>query len=124
MSKHVKFRDVFFVGFLSFLITSCSLVKIESEQQPLSVNELNTRLLIQAFAEEALERTEIAADSILKETEGRLDIQKNALRWKIQTASALGRISFLFAPEGRPSFGPGKPRVLPILNEGRAVGTG
>ena len=52
------------------LASSCSLVKIESEQKPLSVNELNTRLLIQAFAEEALERTEIAADSILKEAEG------------------------------------------------------
>ena len=98
MFQNIKFRDVFFVGFLSFLFTSCSLVKIESEQQPLSVNELNTRLLIQAFAEEALERTEIAADSILQEAEGRLDIQKNALRWKIQTASALGRISFQTMP--------------------------
>jgi len=79
-------------------ISSCSLVKIESEQKPLSVNELNTRLLIQAFAEEALERTEIAADSILKEAEGEIDIQKNTLRWKIQTASALGRISFQTMP--------------------------
>ena len=81
-----------------FSITSCSLVKIESEQQPLSVNELNTRLLIQAFAEEALERTEIAADSILKESGDRIDVQKNALRWKIQTASALSRISFQTMP--------------------------
>jgi len=80
------------------LASSCSLVKIESEQKPLSVNELNTRLLIQAFAEEALERTEIAADSILKEAEGEIDVQKNTLRWKIQTASALGRISFQTMP--------------------------
>lgn len=81
-----------------FLLSACSLVKIESEQKPLSVNELNTRLLIQAFAEEALERTEIAADSIAKEAEGHLAIQKNTLRWKIQTASALGRISFQTMP--------------------------
>lgn len=80
------------------MISSCSLVKIESEQKPLSVNELNTRLLIQAFAEDALERTEIAADSILQESEGRLDVQKNSLRWKIQTATALGRISFQTMP--------------------------
>jgi len=86
-------------GALTFLLAnSCSLVKIESEQKPLSVNELNTRLLIQAFAEEALERTEIAADSILKEAEGEIDVQKNTLRWKIQTASALGRISFQTMP--------------------------
>lgn len=82
----------------SILVGSCSLVRIESEQIPLSVNELNTRLLIQAFAEEALERTEIAADSILKESEGWLDVQKNALKWKIQTASALGKISFQTMP--------------------------
>ena len=85
-------------GIFFLLLSSCSLVKIESEQQPLSINELNTRLMIQAFAEEALERTEIAADSILNEAEGQLDIQKNALRWKIQTASALSRISFQTMP--------------------------
>jgi len=80
------------------LISSCSLVKIESEQQPLSVNDLNTRLLIQAFAEEALLRTEIAADSIMEEAEGRTDIQKNALQWKIQTATALSKVSFQTLP--------------------------
>jgi hypothetical protein len=80
------------------IISSCSLVKIESEQQPLSVNDLNTRLLIQAFAEEALLRTEIAADSIMEEAEGRNEIQKNALQWKIQTATALSKVSFQTLP--------------------------
>jgi hypothetical protein len=98
MKTILKSRGIPLAGLFVLLLSSCSLVKIESEQKPLSVNELNTRLLIQAFAEEALERTEIAADSISKEAEGHLAIQKNALRWKIQTASALGRISFQTMP--------------------------
>ncbi|MCO5725605.1 hypothetical protein [Robiginitalea marina] len=98
MKTMLKTRGILLAGLIVLLLSSCSLVKIESEQKPLSVNELNTRLLIQAFAEEALERTEIAADSIAKEAEGHLAVQKNALRWKIQTASALGRISFQTMP--------------------------
>ncbi len=79
-------------------LNSCSLLRIESEQKPLTVNELNTRLLIQAFAEEALLRTEIAADSILGEAAGNPDIEKNALKWKIVTATALSKISFQTLP--------------------------
>jgi hypothetical protein len=98
MKTMLKSRGIPLAGLIVLLLSSCSLVRIESEQKPLSVNELNTRLLIQAFAEEALERTEIAADSIAKEAEGHLAVQKNVLRWKIQTASALGRISFQTMP--------------------------
>jgi len=98
MAKKVKHPLIILGVLTTLLLASCSLVKIESEQQPLSVNELNTRLLIQAYAEEALERTEIAADSILKEAAGLIEIEKNALLWKIQTATALGKISFQTMP--------------------------
>ena len=98
MIKSRKWHLPLFIGIMSLLAGSCSLINIESEQKPLSVNELNTRLLIQAFAEEALLRTEKAADSILNGAAGQIDIEKNALRWKIQTASALGKISFRTMP--------------------------
>ena len=43
---------------LLMLLSSCSLVKIESEQKPLGVRELNTRLLTQNFARTAMDRVD------------------------------------------------------------------
>ena len=83
---------------LSLLLSSCSLLKIESEQKPLGVIDLNTRLLTQGFAEIAMERVEKAADSISKLSEHEKSIQLNTLQWKIQTSEELGKISFQTEP--------------------------
>lgn len=83
---------------LGLSLTSCSLVKIESEQKPLGTKELNTRLLTQRFAQNAMDRVETAADSILKLAHKDKNIQLNSLQWKIQTSEELGRISFQTEP--------------------------
>jgi hypothetical protein len=88
---------------LTFIIiitfSSCSLVKIESEQKPLGVRELNTRLLTQNFAQVAMDNVELAADSISKLAMGNKDIQVNTLYWKIQTSEELGKLSFQTEPK-------------------------
>jgi hypothetical protein len=84
--------------FLIALINSCSLVKIESEQKPLATRELNTRLLTQNFAQIAMDRVELAADSISKLAINDKDIQVNTLYWKIQTSEELGKLSFQTEP--------------------------
>jgi len=58
---------------LSLLVTSCSLVNIESAQTPLNKVDLNTRILTQAFAKEAMNRVEYAADSIILLESGNFD---------------------------------------------------
>ena len=80
-------------------LTSCSLVKIESEQKPLGVRELNTRLLTQNFARNAMDRVELAADSISKMAAEDKAIRINTLYWKIQTSEELGKISFQTEPK-------------------------
>ncbi|WP_299361758.1 hypothetical protein [Winogradskyella sp.] len=84
---------------ISFLCSSCSLVKIESEQKPLGVRELNTRLLTQKFAQTAMDRVEQAADSILNLSADRKNIQLNTIHWKIKTSEELGKISFQTEPK-------------------------
>lgn len=78
---------------------SCSLVRIESEQKPLGVRELNTRILTQRFAKTAMDRVEQAADSVIALVPEEKQIQLNALEWKIQTLDELGRISFQTEPK-------------------------
>ncbi|BFP42214.1 hypothetical protein FGF1_30590 [Flavobacteriaceae bacterium GF1] len=80
-------------------MASCSLVKIESEQKPLGVRELNTRLLTQNFARGAMDRVEMAADSITKLANDHETIPINTLHWKIQTSEELGKISFQTEPK-------------------------
>lgn len=80
-------------------MASCSLVKIESEQKPLGVKELNTRLMTQNFARGAMDRVEIAADSIAKLANDHKTIPINTLYWKIQTSEELGKISFQTEPK-------------------------
>jgi len=81
------------------VLSSCSLVKIESEQKPLGVRELNTRLLTQNFAQTAMDRVELAADSISKLAASNKDIQVGTLHWKIQTSEELGKLSFQTEPK-------------------------
>lgn len=78
---------------------SCSLVKIESEQKPLGVRELNTRLLTQNFAKTAMDRVELAADSISRLYPDKKNVQINTLYWKIQTSEELGKVSFQTEPK-------------------------
>lgn len=79
-------------------LSACSLVRIESEQKPLGVRELNTRILTQEFARTAMDRIETAADSIITLATGEKNIQINALEWKLKTSEELGRISFQTEP--------------------------
>ena len=81
--KHL--RRYIILSLLLFIISSCSLVKIESEQTPLGIRELNTRLLTQNFARNAMDRVESAADSIFNLSMGQNKIQLNSIRWKIET---------------------------------------
>lgn len=78
---------------------SCSLVKIESEQKPLGVRQLNTRLLTQNFAKTAMDRVELAADSISRLYPDKKNVQINTLYWKIQTSEELGKVSFQTEPK-------------------------
>lgn len=100
-----QYKGDFIFNFITFLLLglfsfqSCSLVKIESEQKPLGVKELNTRLLTQKFAQRAMDRIELAADSIIKLAKDDKTTQLNALHWKIITSEELGRISFQTEPK-------------------------
>lgn len=82
-----------------FNLSSCSLVKIESEQEPLGTRELNTRLLTQNYAQTAMDRVELAADSIAKLAISDKTIQINTLYWKIKTSEELGKLSFQTEPK-------------------------
>ncbi|MEW2923282.1 hypothetical protein AB1A65_17565 [Muricauda sp. ANG21] len=80
------------------MLGSCSLIRIESEQEPLTVRALNTRLMTQDFVGEAMEVTQKAADTILKDNPSP-ETQKLLLLWKINTAKQLKAHGFQTAPE-------------------------
>lgn len=96
MSKIIY--SIFFAFITLFLFQSCSLVKIESEQKPLPVLELNTRLLTQSYVNETCLKVEKAVDSILNQTHD-LEIKKNALKWKLNTVRALKKTGFQTTPK-------------------------
>lgn len=90
---------VFFsVLILSLCLLSCSLVKIESEQKPLTTTDLNTRLLTQSFVRSAADKVEKAADSIFDYSED-IELQKNSLYWKINTLSSFRKVGFQTSPK-------------------------
>ena len=99
--KRVNFDILYrFWGlFLLLTLSSCSLLNIESAQTPLDKVDLNTRILTQNYAKEALNRVEYAADSIILLEPNNFDIQVNALQWKIKTSRELGRLSFQTEPK-------------------------
>ena len=80
-------------------LSSCSLVKIESEQKPLGIRELNIRLLTQNFARTAMNRIEFAADKISNLDQNTKKVQLNTIKWKIQTSEEIGKISFQSEPQ-------------------------
>lgn len=92
------FIQLLIIVFVLFLFSSCSLIKIESEQTPLSKTELNTRLLTQAFVKNATETVEINADSILSLSND-INVQINALKWKINIMESLRKVGFQTSPK-------------------------
>ncbi len=124
--------------FICLFVTSCSLIKIENDQKPLAVRELNTRLLTQNFARTAMDRIEYAADSISNLNQKNQSVQLNTIKWKIQTSEEIGKISFqnepkvalidtwsyflevkksLEMPEFETTFGPNKSIALEAIDQ-------
>lgn len=77
---------------------NCSLLKIETAQEPLSKPELNMRLLTQSLVTDATNRVEFAADSIILATTN-TDLQKYAYRWKIETLNTFKNTAFQSSPK-------------------------
>jgi hypothetical protein len=89
---------------------SCTLLKIESADRPLSINDINTRYLVQSYAMEALLLSESALDSIMMLSK-EPDIRLEALKWKLKMTTQLRKQSFQPIPQLRKqSFQP-IPRV-------------
>ena len=98
-SKETSSRLALFLSiFVGLTIgTGCSLIKIETPNEPIPTNEINVRLSTNAFAVRFAETVEFAADTILAQTTD-LEIQLNALRWKINAFRAVRQASFHQAP--------------------------
>jgi len=78
-------------------LQSCSLIRIESEQEPLAVKDLNIRLLTHEFAGQAMNLTQKTADSILSYSPSE-ETKKMLLVWQINTASQLKELAFQASP--------------------------
>ncbi|MGY0391895.1 hypothetical protein ACW5R3_04970 [Bizionia sp. KMM 8389] len=87
-----------FVFLISGLFYSCSLLKVESAQEPLSKQDLNMRLLTQSLVLEASNRVEFSADSIIASSP-ETAIQRHAYRWKIETLNTFKNTAFQSAPK-------------------------
>lgn len=85
-------------GMILLTLQSCSLIRIESAQEPLAVKDLNTRLLTQEFVGQAMDLTQRAADSILKENPPE-ETKKMLLLWQINTAGQLKELAFQASPQ-------------------------
>src|SRR5690554_2810591 len=83
---------------LGTCFSSCSLIKIESEQQPLTKQDLNIRVLTQSIVNEASNRIEFAADSII-EAISNTDLQILAYRWKIESLNTFKSTAFQSSPK-------------------------
>lgn len=90
-------RILFFIS-LGSIIHSCSLLKIESAQEPLSRTALNMRLVTQTFAHTASSRVEKMADSILVLTRDPETV-KAAYLWKIKVLQTYANSAFQTSPE-------------------------
>ncbi|ETN96449.1 hypothetical protein P278_05270 [Zhouia amylolytica AD3] len=74
------------------------MVRVESAQTPLSVSDLNTRLLTQQYAKDAIAEIEKTADTIIA-TNPSLDVQKKMLEWKIYSAQRFKSFAFQTSPK-------------------------
>jgi hypothetical protein len=91
-----KIKILLILG-LVFLFSQCSLITIESKDEPLSTRELNARILTHEFGTEFYNRVDAAADSIITHSDDGL-IQLNALRWKINAVSECQNANFHESP--------------------------
>jgi hypothetical protein len=82
---------------LTLLFNQCSLITIESKDDPLSTRELNARILTHEFGTEFFNMVDAATDSIITQSDDGL-IQLNALRWKINAVSACQNANFHASP--------------------------
>lgn len=92
------FKRVAYLVAITGLLYSCSLLKIETTQEPLSKQDLNIRLLTQSLVTEATNRVEFAADSIIATT-ANTNLQKHAYRWKIETLNTFKNTAFQSSPK-------------------------
>jgi len=83
--------------FLAVIFQQCSLITIESKDDPLSTRELNARILTHEFGAEFYNMVDATADSIITQSDDGL-IQLNALRWKINAVSECQSANFHAAP--------------------------
>ncbi|MGO2294746.1 MAG: hypothetical protein ACTH5N_04760 [Psychroflexus halocasei] len=97
-SKCLVFAKLFSIIGVVFFLNSCSLVRIESEQKPLEVIDLNTRLLTHEFVGHAMNVTQNASDSILKSKPNQ-KVQQLLLSWQINTAKQLKKFGFQPSPQ-------------------------
>jgi hypothetical protein len=99
-SSHPTFhRLTFFFALLAglFLASGCSLIKVEAPNEPIPTDDMNVRLSTNDFAVRFAETVEHTADTVLAGTTD-LDMQLNALRWKINAFGAIRHASFRPAP--------------------------
>jgi len=86
--KYKTTNQFIFTSFILFIISSCSLLKVELDTgiKPLPRKELNTRLLLQEFSKDISYHVETLADSIISSTV-ESELKLNALQWKISVAT-------------------------------------
>jgi hypothetical protein len=94
MIKPLKIVVVYLMAFFVFAFNSCTLLKIESSDKPLSTSDINTRFLVQSFARDALNSNELAADSIINLAKDQKQLQLQAIRWKLHIVAQLSKLSF------------------------------
>jgi hypothetical protein len=95
-SYHKLFEIFVVIGFV-FFFSQCSLITIESKDEPLSTKELNTRILTHEFGHTLFELIDETADSIITQSNDGM-IQLNALRWKINAVSECQNANFHASP--------------------------
>jgi len=83
--------------FLAAFFQQCSLITIESRDDPLSTRELNARISTHEYGTELFQLIDATADSIITQSDDGL-IQLNALRWKINAVSECQMTIFQAAP--------------------------
>ena len=82
---------------LAFYFNQCSLITIQSKDEPLSTRELNARILTHEFGTFFFQMVDATADSIITQSDDAL-VQLNALRWKINAVSECQNANFQAAP--------------------------
>lgn len=95
--KPGKLALIFFAGCLSYFLSSCSLITIEGAADPLPKREVNARFLTHEYITYFSALVEEAADSIIVETSV-VQVQINALRWKIHANNAIRTTAFQTSP--------------------------